>query len=228
MGKKGKVGSQISIVGQNVNQIQKKSNKGKGSEVRKNSTKNIRAIINKLLSKPFSEWNKEDNTIMQCIVDSIHNAQYGGSKFGDYNPICVTISADGHVIISKNNGVPGPKARRMAKKIFGDKVKFVRGGKNSNYKDPVTGKTETDKKKIKEKGLNHAEARGIQYMRDNDIEIKDAKQATALNSCDKCIKKQNKHKVDNITNPRDQNGNVYNDTNKRSYVDGLWILEEGD
>jgi len=54
-----------------------------------------------------------DEELMDAAND-INNAQYGDSFYGKKNPISVTVPEDGSVIISKNNGIPGPKAREKA------------------------------------------------------------------------------------------------------------------
>ena len=106
------------------------------------------------------------------------------------------MSEDGRVVVSKNNGVPGPKSREKAIEIFGDNVEFVRGGKKSDYKNTI-------------RGGNHAEARGIQYMLDNGIKTTNAKQAISHYSCDDCVNKQRKHSIINITgNASNHNGKI--------------------
>ena len=90
------------------------------------------------------------------------------------------------IVVSKNNGVPGPKARAKATQIFGNQVEFVKGGKKSNYQNTA-------------RGGNHAEARGIQYMINNGIDTTDAKQATSHYSCRDCADKQKTHNIINIT-----------------------------
>ena len=136
-----------------------------------------------ILNKSVKRWSNED---IQRAVDSIHDAQYGNKWYGNLNPISVTISKSGNVIVSKNNGVPGPKARAKATQIFGNQVEFVKGGKKSNYQNTT-------------RGGNHAEARGIQYMINNGIDTIDAKQATSHYSCEDCERKQAFHSVINIT-----------------------------
>jgi len=156
-----------------------------------------------ILNKPLSKWTNDD---IQRAVDSIHNAQYHGRWYGALNPISVTISADGKVVVSKNNGVPAPKSRAMAAQIFGNNVEFVWDGKKTNY---VGGKN-----------TNHAEARGIQYMLSNDIPTQDAKQGTSSYSCESCVDKQKKHGVTNITGEASKHEKL-----SRSYVDDLWVLK---
>ena len=136
-----------------------------------------------ILNKSVKRWSNED---IQRAVDSIHDAQYGNKWYGNLNPISVTISKSGNVIVSKNNGVPGPKARAKATQIFGNQVEFVKGGKKSNYQNTA-------------RGGNHAEARGIQYMINNGIDTTDAKQATSHYSCRDCADKQKTHNIINIT-----------------------------
>ena len=160
-----------------------------------------------ILGKSLAEWTDED---IQRATDSIHNAQYGGKWYGSKNPIAVTISTDGHIVVSKNNGIPGPKSREMAIQIFGSNVEFVRGGKKSNYREG--------------NDVHHAEARGIQYMLDNNIPIEDARQGISSYSCGECASKQERHNMLNITG----NASEHNEKYIRDYVDNLWILDKGE
>jgi RHS repeat-associated protein len=138
-------------------------------------------------------WSNDD---IQTATDKIHTAQSGDTWYGNKNPIAVTVSADGRVIVSKNNGVPGPKARAKAIEIFGSAVEFVRGGEKSDYKKTI-------------RGGNHAEARGIQYMIDHNIDTTNAKQAISHYSCADCMRKQEKHQIINITGTADKhNGKI--------------------
>ena len=158
---------------------------------------------NNILNKPLSEWTNDD---IQRATDSIHNAQYEGKWYGSKNPIAVTVTSDGRVIVSKNNGIPGPKSRQMAIQIFGDNVEFVRGGKESNYvggPDP-----------------HHAEARGIQYMLNNGIQTEGARQGISSYSCGRCEVKQENHGINNITGNASEHGGNYS----RDYVDNLWFF----
>ena len=106
--------------------------------------------------------------------------------------------------------MPGPKSRKMAQYIFGEDVEFVRGGKSTNYKGVTDGN-------------NHAEARGIQYMLDNDISTEGARQSVSHYSCIDCEAKQEKHDIINITgNASDNNGII-----SRGYVNNLYTLKDG-
>ncbi|WP_243156015.1 RHS repeat-associated core domain-containing protein [Clostridium sp. C2-6-12] len=160
------------------------------------------ANSNNILNKPVVEWTDEE---LQRATDSIHNAQYGGKWFGNKNPISVTVSSEGRVIVSKNNGVPGPKSREMATNIFGDDAEFVRGGKKSNYQGTTAGP-------------NHAEARGIQYMLNNDISTEGSRQAVSHYSCNDCAEKQIEHHIENITGNARDNNNIIS----REYVEKLY------
>ena len=66
-------------------------------------------------------------------ANEINEAQYNGYKFASkMNPISVTATSDGQIIVSKNRGIPGKISRAKAKAIFGDDVIIV-GGKGANF-----------------------------------------------------------------------------------------------
>lgn len=124
-------------------------------------------------------------------ANEINRAQYDDKWYGKMNPISVTVPENGMVIISKNNGVPGPKSRAKAYEIFGKDVIFVRGGKTTNYDVNRWGKST--------KGPNHAEARAFQYMETHNIPLTNARQATSLRSCKDCSDLQREYGVHNIS-----------------------------
>ena len=132
------------------------------------------------------KWSKKK---LQQAVEEIHKAQFGESHFGLKNPMTLTVTPSGRIILSKVGGVPGPKARAAAEAIFGKgNVEFVKGGKGASAP-----------------GANghHAEARAIQYI---GKEAKNAKQATTHNACDKCAERQTEAGVKNVTGTAKENG----------------------
>lgn len=66
-------------------------------------------------------------------ANDIHHVQYGDAWWGKKNPVTVTQAVDGTVVVSKNNGVIGPKSRQKAVEVFCDGVIIVQGqGVNYN------------------------------------------------------------------------------------------------
>lgn len=106
------------------------------------------------------------------------------------NPISVTATSDGQIIVSKNRGIPGKLSRVQAKAIFGDDVIIV-GGRGANYDNLRWGYV-TDRPW-------HAEARAVQYMNANGISTVGARQATTLSSCGWCAKLQEYFSITNLT-----------------------------
>ena len=106
------------------------------------------------------------------------------------NPISVTATSDGQIIVSKNRGIPGKLSRVQAKAIFGDDVIIV-GGRGANFDNLRWGTTTY--------APSHAEARAIQYMKVNGISTVGARQATTLQSCPNCLKLQDYYLINNIT-----------------------------
>ena len=124
-------------------------------------------------------------------ANEINNAQYNGHPFASkMNPISVTATSDGQIIVSKNRGIPGKLSRVQAKAIFGDDVIIV-GGRGANYDNLRWGYV-TDRPW-------HAEARAVQYMNANGISTVGARQATTLSSCGWCAKLQEYFSITNLT-----------------------------
>ena len=123
-------------------------------------------------------------------ANDIHEAQYNNAWWGKKNPVSVTQASDGTVVVSKNNGIIGPKSRAKATEIFGDDV-VIPGGKGTNYNNSIN-----PAEAIKPK---HAEARGIQALLSRNIDVAGARQATTLPSCRSCTDLQNALDVNNIT-----------------------------
>ena len=63
---------------------------------------------------------------LQDSLNRIVKAQHPNPKKGFSNTYALTTSKDGRLVLSKNRGVPGPKARQEAENIFGKgKVEFA-------------------------------------------------------------------------------------------------------
>lgn len=124
-------------------------------------------------------------------ANEINNAQYNGHPFASkMNPISVTATSDGQIIVSKNRGIPGKLSRVQAKAIFGDDVIIV-GGRGANYDNLKWG--------FETPNYWHAEARAVQYMNANGISTVGARQATTLKSCPHCFDLQENFLINNIT-----------------------------
>ena len=123
-------------------------------------------------------------------ANQINKAQYGNSFFGKKNPITVSATQNGNVVISKNNGIPGRRSRAKAIEIFGNKVEFA-GGRAANF--------DVNRWGINVPKPNHAEARGIQYMLSHDMELNGARQATSLRSCRSCLNLQKIYGINNVS-----------------------------
>ena len=124
-------------------------------------------------------------------ANEINKAQYNGHPFASkMNPISVTATTDGQIIVSKNRGIPGKISRAQAKAIFGDDVIIV-GGRGANFDNTRWGYV-TDRPW-------HAEARAVQYMNANGISTVGVRQATTLKSCPHCFDLQQYFLIDNIT-----------------------------
>lgn len=128
------------------------------------------------------------------LIDAAHEinkAQYNGHPFASkMNPISVTATSDGQIIVSKNRGIPGKISRAQAQAIFGDDVIIV-GGRGANFDNLRWGYVT--------KRPWHAEARAVQYMNANGISTVGARQATTLKSCPYCFDLQRYFLIDNIT-----------------------------
>ena len=116
-------------------------------------------IIDKITKT--TDLSRVDNSTMNEAVRKIQEAQYKPeSWFSKKNPMTLTIMTDGTAMLSKNNGVPGPKAREMANLMFGDNITFVRGGKKSNLQDHMTPNGQWN---IGDhSNAHHSEARAVQ------------------------------------------------------------------
>ncbi|MDE7431137.1 MAG: RHS repeat-associated core domain-containing protein [Lachnospiraceae bacterium] len=170
-----------------------------------------------ILHKPISEWSADE---LQRAVDSIHNAQFNGSWFGNLSPMAVTVDQGGRVVVTKNGGPvrADSPAGQMAIKIFGPDVEFP-SGRGSNY-PRVNGDPRN----------RHAEARGIQAFIHGDTSIvfgkDEVRQACSHYSCGStnpnrgCAGKITQHNVTPITDfAQAHNGRI-----GRSYISNLWYL----
>lgn len=67
---------------------------------------------------------------LQDSLNRIVKAQHPDPKKGFSNTYALTASKDGRLVLSKNRGIPGPKARQEAEHIFGKgNVEFAGGRK---------------------------------------------------------------------------------------------------
>ena len=170
-----------------------------------------------ILHKPISDWTDAE---LQRAVDSIHNAQFNGSWFGNLSPMAVTVDQGGRVVVTKNGGPvrADSPAGQMAIKIFGPDVEFP-SGRGSNY-PKINGDPDN----------RHAEARGIQAFIHGDTNIvfgkDEVRQACSHYSCGStnlnqgCAGKITQHNVTPITDfAQMHNGKI-----GRPYVSNLWYL----
>ena len=94
---------------------------------------------------------------LQDSLNRIVKAQHPNPKKGFSNTYALTTSKDGRLVLSKNRGVPGPKARQEAENIFGKgKVEFA-GGKNANLDLDLLKSKGISTKGIDFGRLHHAE-----------------------------------------------------------------------
>lgn len=136
---------------------------------------------------------------LQRAVDSIHAAAYGGESggtfknFGGSNPITVTVTPSGQVILSKNNTRPTDAAISKAYEIFGkDNVAVVeRRGKNYDTKGL----------NLSNGGLaNHSEVRGIQETKNLYGSAQDSIQAYLRNKLNNGVLNPAEQEVTNKLN----------------------------
>lgn len=123
---------------------------------------------------------------LQDSLNRIVKAQHPNPKKGFSNTYALTASKDGRLVLSKNRGVPGPKARQEAENIFGKgKVEFA-GGKNANLDLDLLKSKGISTKGIDFGRLHHTEPRAVQYMLKNNIPTDNAVQVVSRKSCDSC------------------------------------------
>ena len=123
---------------------------------------------------------------LQDSLNRIVKAQHPNPKKGFSNTYALTTSKDGRLVLSKNRGVPGPKARQEAENIFGKgKVEFA-GGKNANLDLDLLKSKGISTKGIDFGRLHHAEPRAVQYMLKNNIPTDNVVQVVSRKSCDSC------------------------------------------
>lgn len=135
--------------------------------------------------KDFSNAN-----YLQDSLDSIVKTAHPNPKKGFDNTYALTSAKDGSLILSKNRGIPGPKARAQAERIFGQgNVKFA-GGRNSNLDLDLLKSKGISTKGINKNKLHHAEPRAVQYMLKNNIPTDSAIQVVSRRSCESCYKLQ--------------------------------------
>jgi len=144
------------------------------------------AAMGKVGVKPEAMTDRQ----IEMAANTIHEAQYGDNWWGNRNPVAVTVTADGTVVVTKNNGVIGPNSRDAATQLFGDNV-VIPSGRGQNY-DNTAGGPYTP-------APNHAEARGIQGAINTGANSTGARQATTLPSCPDCTRLQREYGINNLT-----------------------------
>ena len=200
---------------------------------------------NVIASNPYN-W---DAKVLQQHMDAIHAAQYNVEKKirkmpdgtttikyayggrGGKAPMAITITKEGKVILSSNEGNIGAKATQKAYEIFGEEnVDVVKGEKykptpeqekavneelakkQSEYRQNNNlGETDALPGRMEKKfefGTNHAEVKGIQRAKERN-QVKDAKQFCSHLSCLGCEKVQNMEGVLNGTGISRENNYVF-------------------
>ena len=71
------------------------------------------------------------DTQMQMAVDSMHNAQYGDSRYGSQNPYAITVNSNGDVVVSGASKTPGPDARARGIQYMQDNGMEVDGSRQA-------------------------------------------------------------------------------------------------
>ena len=123
---------------------------------------------------------------LQDSLDSIVKAAHPDPKKGFSNTYALTSAKDGSLILSKNSGIPGPKARAEAERIFGQgNVRFA-GGRNANLDLDLLKSKGIRTNGIDPGRLHHAEPRAVQYMLKNNIPTDNAVQVVSRKSCSSC------------------------------------------
>lgn len=148
----------------------------------------------KLLKK---EGRYLDDDIVKAVRD-IHYSAYADNWWGSMNPICITVLEDNTMILSKNRGKLPKKAIERANEILFDvdNVVFIEGrGKNLDYVRWNLSRKEL----IDPLKMNHAEARGMQYVLSNNLPKQNIRQATTLPSCESCTAIQELYHIINLT-----------------------------
>ena len=123
---------------------------------------------------------------LQDSLDSIVKAAHPDPKKGFSNTYALTSAKDGSLILSKNSGIPEPKARAEAERIFGQgNVRFA-GGRNANLDLDLLKSKGIRTNGIDPGRLHHAEPRAVQYMLKNNIPTDNAVQVVSRKSCSSC------------------------------------------
>ena len=113
----------------------------------------------------------------------------------------MTITPEGQVVISQNSSSVDMAGRQVAIEMFGDKVEFVRGGKNDVMPN------------MPENYGAHAEPKGINYLQQHDMTVPGSKQFSSHYSCGSCETVQNNYGIDNRTGVVSQTGTQSRDLN---------------
>ena len=200
---------------------------------------------NVIASNPYN-W---DAKVLQQHMDAIHAAQYkpreriekapdgtttikyAYGEYGGKEPMAITITKEGKVILSSNQENIKEKAIQKAYELFGEEnVDVVKGAKykptteqdkavnealankQSEYRQNNNlGETDALPRRMEKKfefGTGHAEVKGIQRAKEWN-QVKDAKQFCSHLSCLGCEKVQNMEGVLNGTGISRENNYVF-------------------
>ena len=198
-----------------------------------------------IASNPYN-W---DAKVLQQHMDAIHAAQhkpreriekapdgtttikYAYGRYGGKEPMAITITKEGKVILSSNQRDIEDTAIQKAYELFGEaNVDVVQGAKykptpeqekavrealankQSEYRQNNNlGETDALPGRMSKKfnfGTNHAEVKGIQRAKERN-QVKDAKQFCSHLSCLGCEKVQNMEGVLNGTGISRENNYVF-------------------
>lgn len=119
-----------------------------------------------------------------------------GKAFGGGPRQTITITQDGKVFVSQNSNAVNPQSRIIAEQIFGDNVKFVKGGDGARRPN------------MSDNYGNHAETKGIYHLEKNNIPTEGVKQFSSHYSCDSCRDAQRSTGVLNYTGYACNHNNV--------------------
>ena len=202
---------------------------------------------NVIASNPYN-W---DAKVLQQHMDAIHAAQYkpreriekapdgtttikyAYGEYGGKEPMAITITKEGKVILSSNQENIKEKAIQKAYELFGEENVDVVQGRGQRYK-PTREQRKAVKEELAKKqseyrqnnnlgetdalpgrmekkfdfGTGHAEVKGIQRAKERN-QVKDAKQFCSHLSCLGCEKVQNMEGVLNGTGISRENNYVF-------------------
>ena len=163
-----------------------------------------------------SAYNLPSNEL-QTAIDSIHAAAYGGSAGGTFrnhggeNPLTLTVTHKGDIILSAKNSKPLDDAIAKAYELFGEENVTVVSGKGKHY--DARGKQLNEGALVK-----HSEVRGIQQVKIMNGTAEGAKQFCSHYSCRSCAEIQSLEGVMNYTGlAEDHDGKI-----SRNYSNPLY------